>query len=101
LASVNVSFFCSEELFTTGGATHGINMLSSVFFEGGDTIYVEDPSYFMALDIFTMYNFNIVGGKNKTTYCAVYVDGIFFCSSYRYRWYNTVSSGRDCHLTWF
>ena len=46
-------------------------MLSSVFFEAGDTIYVEDPSYFVALQMFKMAKFNIVGGKNRF-YCLLY-----------------------------
>jgi len=58
-----IFFFCSDELFITAGATHGINVLSSVFFEAGDTIFVEDPSYFVALQMFKMAKFNIVGGK--------------------------------------
>jgi len=65
LLSLNTLFFCSDELFVTAGATHGVNVLSSVFFEAGDTIYVEDPSYFIAFKIFKTANFNIVGGKNR------------------------------------
>ncbi|XP_065886332.1 uncharacterized protein [Dysidea avara] len=51
----------SDELFVTAGATHGINVLSAVFFEAGDTVYVEDPSYFIAFKIFKTCNFNVVG----------------------------------------
>ena len=46
-------------------------MLSSVFFEAGDTIFVEDPSYFIAFKIFKMANFNIVGGKNRTHFISI------------------------------
>ena len=66
-----VLFFCSDELFVTAGATHGINVLSAVFFEAGDTVYVEDPSYFIAFKIFKTCNFNVVGGKSRTHFLLV------------------------------
>lgn len=72
-------FFCSEELFVNAGATHGVSLLSSVFFESGDTVFVEDPSYFIAFRIFKMFNFNIVGSK-KTTQFATHCTNIIIVS---------------------
>jgi len=71
VASLNIFLFCSDELYVTAGATHGINVLSSVFFEAGDTIYVEDPSYFIAFKMFKMANFNIVGGKKRICFTSI------------------------------
>ncbi|NUT42217.1 MAG: PLP-dependent aminotransferase family protein [Thermoactinospora sp.] len=39
------------ELLVTSGASHGLDLILSHFTRPGDTIVVEDPTYFFALDI--------------------------------------------------
>ncbi|XP_033643456.1 uncharacterized protein YER152C-like isoform X1 [Asterias rubens] len=41
-----------NDLLTTGGATQAMSFLLSYFFTAGDTIFVEDPTYFIHLGIF-------------------------------------------------
>ncbi|XP_070531720.1 2-aminoadipate transaminase-like [Ptychodera flava] len=41
-----------EELMVTCGATNGIYMVASLLFNRGDTVFVEDPSYYIAIEIF-------------------------------------------------
>lgn len=49
-----------KDLFITNGNTHAINFICSVFLETGSTVYVEEPSYFLALNIFKELKLNIV-----------------------------------------
>lgn len=35
----------------TAGATHGLHLVASLFFRQNDVIFVEDPTYFIALNI--------------------------------------------------
>jgi len=51
----------SEELFVTGGSSQGLDMVSSVFAHPGDTVFVEEPSFFLAFQIFRDHGLNIVG----------------------------------------
>lgn len=41
-----------EELFITNGASLGLDLICTLFARPGDTIFVEEPSYFLALRIF-------------------------------------------------
>ncbi|XP_070531721.1 uncharacterized protein [Ptychodera flava] len=41
-----------EELMVTCGATNGIYMVTSLLFNRGDIVFIEDPSFFIALQIF-------------------------------------------------
>ncbi|XP_070531723.1 uncharacterized protein [Ptychodera flava] len=40
------------ELLVTCGATNGLYMVASMLFNRGDTVFIEDPSYFIALEMF-------------------------------------------------
>ena len=50
-----------ENLFVTGGASQGLDLICTLFSRPGDTIFVEEPSYFLALRIFADHGLNIVG----------------------------------------
>lgn len=41
----------SEELLLTAGATYGLHLVGSVLFNTGVTVFVEDPTYFIAINI--------------------------------------------------
>ena len=49
----------SNELFVTNGNTSALHLISSIFIKSGDTILVEDPSYFIAIKIFEELGINI------------------------------------------
>jgi DNA-binding transcriptional MocR family regulator len=41
-----------ESLFMTNGSSQGLQMVLDLFTSEGDTIFVENPTYFLALAIF-------------------------------------------------
>jgi DNA-binding transcriptional MocR family regulator len=49
-----------DGLFVTGGNSQAIDMVSNVFANPGDTVFVEEPSYFLAFKIFRDHGLNIV-----------------------------------------
>ena len=49
-----------DHLMITAGATHGLDMACTYFASPGDTILVEEPSYFLALRIFRDRHLNMV-----------------------------------------
>ncbi|MDJ0654601.1 MAG: PLP-dependent aminotransferase family protein [Xanthomonadales bacterium] len=49
-----------ETLFLTGSNSQAIDLVSGVFTEPGDTILVEEPTYFLALNIFRDHRLKIV-----------------------------------------
>lgn len=51
----------SDELIVTGGNSQGLDLVSVVFANPGDTVFVEEPSYFLAFQIFRDHGLNIVG----------------------------------------
>ncbi len=51
----------SDELFVTGGNSQALDLASLVFSNPGDTVFVEEPSYFLAFQIFRDHGLNIVG----------------------------------------
>jgi 2-aminoadipate transaminase len=51
----------ADSLFVTGGCSQGLDLISTVFAKAGDTIFVEEPSYFLAFQIFRDHGLNIVG----------------------------------------
>ena len=53
-ASVN-----TEELFVTNGITGGLALIVSLFLQAGDLVFLEEPSYFLALSIMKDFNLNI------------------------------------------
>jgi len=50
-----------EQLFITAGASQGLDLICTLFAKPGDTIFVEEPSYFLALRIFRDHQLNIIG----------------------------------------
>jgi DNA-binding transcriptional MocR family regulator len=50
-----------DELFVTGGSSQGLDLVSAVFARPGATVFVEDPSFFLAFQIFRDHGLNIVG----------------------------------------
>jgi DNA-binding transcriptional MocR family regulator len=51
----------AEQLFVTGGSSQGLDLASVVFATAGDTVFVEEPSYFLAFQIFRDHGLNLVG----------------------------------------
>jgi DNA-binding transcriptional MocR family regulator len=51
----------AEELFVTAGASQALDMVCTLFARPGDTVLVEDPSYFLALRIFADHQLNVIG----------------------------------------
>jgi DNA-binding transcriptional MocR family regulator len=51
----------ADGLFVTGGNSQAIDLVSTVFASPGDTVFVEEPSYFLAFQIFRDHGLNIVG----------------------------------------
>ena len=49
-----------DDVFITGGASQGLDLVCTLFSRPGDTILVEEPSYFLALRIFADHGLNIV-----------------------------------------
>lgn len=50
----------ADSLFLTASASQALNMICTQFTEPGDTIFVEEPTYFLALYIFADHNLNVV-----------------------------------------
>lgn len=51
----------SDELFVTAGASQALDLICTLLTQPGDTIFVEEPSYFLALRIFADHGLNVVG----------------------------------------
>lgn len=51
----------ADELCVTGGNSQAMDLVSAVFAQPGDTVFVEEPSYFLAFKIFEDRGLNIVG----------------------------------------
>ncbi|MFC1936350.1 PLP-dependent aminotransferase family protein [Chloroflexota bacterium] len=50
----------SSALFVTSGASSGLDLLCTLFAQPGDTVFVEEPSYFLALRIFEDHGLRVV-----------------------------------------
>jgi DNA-binding transcriptional MocR family regulator len=50
----------ADSLFVTGGNSQAMSMVSTVFAKPGDTVFVEEPSYFLAFQIFRDHGLNII-----------------------------------------
>ena len=50
-----------EPLFITNGNSQAIDIACTAFTQPGDVVFVEDPSYFLALDIFRNHHLQVVG----------------------------------------
>lgn len=51
----------ADSLFVTGGNSQALDLVATVFSQAGDTVFVEEPSYFLAFQIFRDHGLNIVG----------------------------------------
>jgi 2-aminoadipate transaminase len=49
-----------EQLFITSGASMGLDLVCTLFAHPGDTIFVEEPTYFLALKIFADHQLKFV-----------------------------------------
>lgn len=49
-----------DELLVTGGASHALDMLCTLYTQAGDTVLVEKPTYFLVYKIFEDHHLNIV-----------------------------------------
>ena len=49
-----------DELFITGGASQGLDLICTLLSRPGDTVFVEEPSYFLALRIFADHGLRVV-----------------------------------------
>jgi 2-aminoadipate transaminase len=49
-----------ENLFITNGASMGLHLICTFFTQPGDTIFVEEPTYFLAMRIFADHDLNLV-----------------------------------------
>lgn len=50
----------ADHLFITASASQGLDLICTLLTQAGDTIFVEEPSYFLALRIFTDHRLNVV-----------------------------------------
>ena len=50
-----------ESLFVSAGNSQALDFVTGVFATRGDTIFVEEPSYFLAFQIFRDHGLNIIG----------------------------------------
>ena len=50
-----------DNLIVSGGNSQSLDMVSVAFTKPGDTVFVEDPSYFLAFQVFRDHGLNIVG----------------------------------------
>ena len=41
----------ADSLFVTGGNSQALDLVSTVFAQSGDTVFVEEPTYFLAFQI--------------------------------------------------
>ncbi len=50
-----------DHLFITAGISQALDLICSLLTRPGDTVFVEEPSYFLALRIFEDYQLDVVG----------------------------------------
>ncbi len=50
-----------DHLFITGGVSQSLDMICALCTRPGDTVIVEEPSYFLALRIFADYKLKVIG----------------------------------------
>lgn len=51
----------ADNLFLTGGNSQALDFVCNRFTQSGDTVFVEDPSYFLAFQILRDHGLNVVG----------------------------------------
>ena len=50
-----------DHLFVTNGNSQGLDLVCTLFTQAGDTVFVEDPTYDLALNIFADHHLNVIG----------------------------------------
>ncbi len=50
-----------EQIVTTSGVTQGINLVANEFARPGDTIFVDDPAWFLMFGSFAAMGLNVIG----------------------------------------
>jgi len=50
-----------DTLFVTGGISQGLDLVATTFSRWGDTVLVEEPTYFLAFQIFRDHGLKVVG----------------------------------------
>ena len=50
-----------ESLFVTAGNSQALDFVSTIFSKAGDTVFVEEPSYYLAFQIFRDHGLHVVG----------------------------------------
>jgi DNA-binding transcriptional MocR family regulator len=50
----------ADSLFITAGASQALDLICTLFTKPGDTVFVEEPSYFLALRIFADHHLNLI-----------------------------------------
>lgn len=48
-------------LFVTGGSSQGLDLVATVFSRAGETVFVEEPTYFLAFQILRDHGLKVVG----------------------------------------
>lgn len=51
----------ASDLMVSAGISQALDLICTRFTEPGDTIFVEEPTYFLALDVFRDHRLNVVG----------------------------------------
>lgn len=51
----------ASQLMTTSGNSQALDLICTRFTKPGDTIFVEEPTYFLALDVFRDHGLHVVG----------------------------------------
>ena len=49
----------ADNLFITNGASMGLHLICTLFTQPGDTVFLEEPTYFLALRIFADHNLRV------------------------------------------
>jgi 2-aminoadipate transaminase len=49
-----------DQLFITSGASSGLDLVCTLFARPGDTVFVEEPTYFLALKIFADHHLKLI-----------------------------------------
>lgn len=54
------NFIDNNEIFITNGVTHALHLIMTCFINQEDTIFVEDPTYFIMINIFKEFGLDVV-----------------------------------------
>jgi 2-aminoadipate transaminase len=63
-----------ETLFVTSGISSGLDLICTLFTKPGDTIFVEEPSYFLALKIFADHGLQVA--SIQTDEAGLFIDDL-------------------------